>query len=97
MRLSLSKHTCVFVCVIKQRYEPHGDKTNNMIFQQVRHKLACTVTEDGQKLEILYLERMRIAKTKTLTCVFVFAYICILLFSHDACSNEENALNTKSC
>ena len=25
---------------------PHG-KTNNVVFEQVRHKPVCTVTEDG--------------------------------------------------
>ena len=28
-------------------YEPSRGKTNNMVFEQVRHKLCCPVTEDG--------------------------------------------------
>ena len=29
------------------KFEPSGEKTSNLGFDQVRHKLACTVTEDG--------------------------------------------------
>ena len=36
--------------------EPVHEKTNNMGSDQVRHKPACTVTEDGLNLEILDLE-----------------------------------------
>ena len=36
--------------------EPVRDKTNNLGFDKVRHKPDCTVTEDGQRLEILDLE-----------------------------------------
>ena len=36
--------------------EPPRGKTNNVVSEQVRHKLACTVTEDGKRLEILDLE-----------------------------------------
>ena len=32
------------------------EKTNNLGFDQVRHKPGCTVTEDGKRLEILDLE-----------------------------------------
>ena len=32
------------------------EKQNNMGSDQVRHKPACTVTEDGERLEILDLE-----------------------------------------
>ena len=39
------------------RNEPARGKTNNAVSEQVRHKLACTVTEDGERLEILDLER----------------------------------------
>ena len=35
---------------------PVIEKTNNLGSDQVRHKLACTVTEDGWRLEILDLE-----------------------------------------
>ena len=68
----------------------HHDKTN-CGFKQVRHNLACTVTEDGWRLEILDLASRGIVKTKalisfTLTakliCAFAFAYVKCL-FSHD--------------
>ena len=36
--------------------EPVRDKTNNLGSDKVRHKPGCTVTDDGQKLEILDLE-----------------------------------------
>ena len=36
--------------------EPVRKKTNNLASNQVRHKLACTVTKDGERLEILDLE-----------------------------------------
>ena len=56
------------------------------------HKLACTSTEDGLRLESLDLERrdctIRVAKTKALIsfavcmiCAFVFTY-ANCLFSH---------------
>ena len=32
--------------------EVHHDKTNNVAFVQIQHKLACTATEDSYKLEI---------------------------------------------
>ena len=38
-------------------FEPVPEKTNNLGSDQVQHKSACTVTEDGQKLEILNLRR----------------------------------------
>ena len=38
-------------------YEPRHQKTNNVVFEQVRHKLVCTITEDGWGLEILDLGR----------------------------------------
>ena len=64
------------------------EKTNNLGSDQVQHKPGCTVTEDGQRLEILDLESRgivlsRVAKTKVLIsfavtakliCAFVFAY-----------------------
>ena len=36
--------------------EPRHEKTNILVFDQVQHKLGCTVTEDGYRLEILDLE-----------------------------------------
>ena len=37
-------------------YESVREKTNNLGSDQARHKLGCTVTEDGYRLEILDLE-----------------------------------------
>ena len=42
-------------------YEPVREKTNNVGSDQVQHKLGCTVTEDGKRLEILDLESKGIA------------------------------------
>ena len=36
------------------------EKTNNLGSVQVRHKSGCAVTEDGYRLEILYLSRREI-------------------------------------
>ena len=57
------------------------------VSDQVLHKMGCTVTEDGWKLEISDLgSRGSMAKTKALIsfsiCVFVFAY-GRSRFSHD--------------
>ena len=38
-------------------FEPMREKTNNLGSNKVRHKLACTSTEDGYRLEILDFER----------------------------------------
>ena len=35
--------------------EPRHEKTNVLVFDQVRHKPGCTVTEDGWRFEILDL------------------------------------------
>ena len=35
--------------------EPVREKTNNLDSDQVLHKPGCTVTEDGQRMEILDL------------------------------------------
>ena len=32
---------------IGKRYEQHQEKTNNVVFNQIRHKPSCTVTEDA--------------------------------------------------
>ena len=37
-------------------FEHVHEKTNNLGSDQVRHKPGCTVTQDGQRLEILDLE-----------------------------------------
>ena len=47
------------------------EKTNNLDSEQVRHKLCCTVTENGSMLEILDLESRgivtnHVAKTNAL-------------------------------
>ena len=39
------------------QYEPSRGKTNNVVSEQVRHKLACTSTEKSWKLEISDLSR----------------------------------------
>ena len=36
--------------------EPCHEKTNNMVFEKIRHKQACRVSEEHYRLEILYLE-----------------------------------------
>ena len=39
------------------RNEPPRGKTNNVVSDQVQHKPACTVTEDGKKLKSFELSR----------------------------------------
>ena len=36
--------------------EPHHEKTNVQVSDQVQHKPGCTATEDGYRLEIWDLE-----------------------------------------
>ena len=43
--------------------EPVREKTNNLGSDQVRHKPACTVAEDGYRLEILDLESRGIVQS----------------------------------
>ena len=38
-------------------FEPPSGKTKNVVSDQVQYKPACTITEDGLKLEILELSR----------------------------------------
>ena len=38
-------------------FEPPHAKTNSVVSEQVRHKLSCTSTEDGYKLDISDLRR----------------------------------------
>ena len=40
---------------------PRHEKTNNVVFEPVRHKLACKTTEDDWRLEILDIESRGIA------------------------------------
>ena len=75
--------------------EPVREKTNNLGSDQVRHKPACTVTEDGQRLEILDLESrgtIRVAKTKALISFAVTAkLICAFVFAcSGSCSGSNN-------
>ena len=42
---------------ILDKFEPSRGKTINVFSEQVRHKPACTSTEEGRKLEMLDLER----------------------------------------
>ena len=37
--------------------EPRHEKPNKVVSEQVQHKPSCTSTEDGYRLEILYLKR----------------------------------------
>ena len=41
---------------VGKTYEPVRKKTKNLGSDQVRHEPGCTVTKDGQRLEILDLE-----------------------------------------
>ena len=36
-------------------YEPRFEKTGLRVSNQIQHKLGCTNTEDGQRLEISYI------------------------------------------
>ena len=40
----------------KKTNEPRHEKTNVLVSDQVRHKLGCTASEDGQRFEISDLE-----------------------------------------
>ena len=96
---------CLFLmlkCDNHVKNELHHGKTNSVVSEQVRHKLSCTSTEDGQRLEILDLgSRDTVAKTKALIrfavtvkliCVFVFAY-AKCWFSHDAATYNVYCLD----
>ena len=39
-----------------KKYEPHYEKTNSVVFEQVRHLPSCTSTDDDQRPEMLDLE-----------------------------------------
>ena len=39
-------HFC-YISDRKRQYEPRHEKANLLVFDQVRHKPGCTVTEDG--------------------------------------------------
>ena len=54
----LSRDNFLAVAIIE--YEPSHKKTNNVVSDQVQHKLSCTSTEDGYRLENLDLERREI-------------------------------------
>ena len=53
------------------------------VSDQVPHKLGCTATKDGKRLEISDLGSRGIVLSVKLICVFVFAY-AKSRFSHDA-------------
>ena len=61
-RVTAQIETCFTATSMKQTSptvyisEPSREKTNNVDFKQVRHKLVCIVTEYGWKLEIIDLE-----------------------------------------
>ena len=63
IQLSPFKNNFLIVC---QRYKGHCNTFEprheeiNVVFEQVRHKLSCTSTEDGWRLEISGLESRRI-------------------------------------
>ena len=38
--------------LLSWKNEPVHEKTDNLVSDQVQHKPGCTVTEDGQRLEI---------------------------------------------
>ena len=44
--------------------ESRREKINNVDSDQVWHKPGCTATEDGKRLEILYLGRRGIVQSK---------------------------------
>ena len=41
----------------ERKNELNHDKTNNVVSEQVLHKMSCTSTEDGYRVQILDLER----------------------------------------
>ena len=45
-------------------FQPQCEKTNILVFDQVRHKAGCAATEDGQRLEILDLGSRGIVLSK---------------------------------
>ena len=49
--------SCLFgIKTVIKIYEPVHEKTNSLGFRPGQHKPDCIITEDCQKLEILYLE-----------------------------------------
>ena len=84
--------------IIKATNESSCEKTNNVVFEQVRHKLSCTSTEQCQMLEILDIGRrgivlISVAKTKALISFAVTAkLICAFGFANaDCCFSHEVA------
>ena len=51
------KKTRIIHHVCFHNYEPPHEKTNNVVFEQIRHKPGSTATEDSYKLEISDLRR----------------------------------------
>ena len=71
-------------------------RKSTMVFEKVRYKMACTFTEDDERLEIWIWNVEELyypcsenkdadlrAKTKMLICTFVFAYVA-WCFCHGA-------------
>ena len=52
------------------KFESRCEKSNIMDFEQVRHKLSCTVTEDGKKLESLDFESRGVSPIHVVQSVF---------------------------
>ena len=66
--------------------EPPRGKTNNVVCEQVRHKLACTVTEADWKLKKKRQCTICVAKTKALISFAVTAkLICAFVFANADC------------
>ena len=40
-------------------FEPSHEKTNNVVFLEVKHKLSCSSTEDEKRLEMFDLLESR--------------------------------------
>ena len=43
----LKEAVVVKACVLLSLYEPRHEETNNVVSDQVKHKLSCTSAEDG--------------------------------------------------
>ena len=69
------------------------------VSDQVRHNLACTVTEEGKKLEISDLGRrgffsICVAKTKAqISCAVTAQLIRTFVFSHGRCWFSHDSSN----
>ena len=58
------------------------EKTNNVVYEQVRHKLSCSSTEECQKLEISDSKRRWITKA-LISCALHHCFcLCICFLMH---------------